>query len=84
MAALRASRLTVPTDVSVVALQDAPLAAYLDPPLTVVRMPMRELASRAVAQLVGRMRGDAAADAVPGTISEMVVRGSTAPPPART
>ncbi len=84
MAALRASGRVLPAQASLVALQDAPLAAYLDPPLTVVRMPMRETAETAVAQLVARIRGEAATEVVVSTPAEMVVRGSTAPPPART
>ena len=40
--------LSVPRDVSLVAINDAPSAAYLSPPLTVVRMPLAELAGRAV------------------------------------
>ncbi len=84
MAALRAHGLTVPAQASLVALQDAPLAAYLDPPLTVVRMPMREMAESAVAELVGHIRGEPTEEeAVASTPPEMVVRGSTAPPPAR-
>ena len=83
MAALRAAGKVLPAHVSLVAMQDAPLAAYLDPPLTVVRMPMREVAETAVAQLVKRIRGEAVEDVVVSTPPEMVVRGSTAPPPAR-
>jgi LacI family transcriptional regulator, galactose operon repressor len=84
MAALRASGFALPAQVSLVAMQDAPLAAYLDPPLTVVRMPMREVAETAVAQLVKRIRGETVDDVVVSTPPEIVVRGSTAPPPAVT
>ena len=51
MAALRGVGLTVPGDISLVAFHDAPLAAYLDPPLTAIRMPAREVAETAVDQL---------------------------------
>lgn len=82
MAALRAGGFALPGDVSLVAMQDAPLAAYLDPPLTVVRMPMREVAETAVAQLIKRIRGEAVDDVIIETPPEIVVRGSTAQPPA--
>ncbi len=81
MAALRDAGLALPAQVSLVAMQDAPLAGYLDPPLTVVRMPMREVAETAVAQLVRRIRGEAVEDVVVSTPPEIVVRGSTGPPP---
>jgi DNA-binding LacI/PurR family transcriptional regulator len=83
MAALRAAGLPPPGHVSLVALQDAPLAAYLDPPLTVVRMPVREVAETAVAQLVRRIRGETVDDVFVTTPPEIVVRGSTAPPTER-
>jgi LacI family transcriptional regulator len=83
MAALRAAGLALPGQVSLVAMQDAPLACYLDPPLTVVRMPVREVAETAVAQLVRRIRGETVDDVVVSTPPEIVVRGSTAPPATR-
>jgi LacI family transcriptional regulator, galactose operon repressor len=83
MAALRAAGLAVPDQVSLVAMQDAPLAGYLDPPLTVIRMPVREVAETAVAQLVRRIRGEAVDDVVVSRPPEIVVRGSTARPASR-
>ncbi len=80
MAALRGTGRQLPRDVSLVALEDAPMAAYLDPPLTTVRMPVREVAETAVDQLVRRVRGEAAEDVVVPTAPELVERGSTAPP----
>jgi len=54
--ALREAGLEVPEQVSVVGFDDIPLAAYLDPPLTTVRQPMREsgkLAARLVIRTLG-------------------------------
>src|ERR1700730_14730124 len=45
LAALTAHDRRVPEDVSVVAFHDAPIAGYLHPPLTTVRMPLREMAA---------------------------------------
>jgi DNA-binding LacI/PurR family transcriptional regulator len=46
--ALRAHGLRVPDDVSVVGYDDIPVAAFLDPPLTTVRQPMRDVGATAV------------------------------------
>ena len=83
IAALRRRSLAVPGDVSVASLDDAPLAAYLDPPLTTVRIPQREVAETAVDQLIKLIRGERAGDAVVPTPPELIVRGSTAAAPAR-
>jgi LacI family transcriptional regulator, galactose operon repressor len=80
MAAIRRADLAIPGDVSVVALHDAPLAAYLDPPLTAVRMPLREVAETAVDQLIRAISGEDVGDVVVPTPPELVVRGTTAGP----
>jgi DNA-binding LacI/PurR family transcriptional regulator len=80
--ALRGAGLKVPRDISVVGFDDIPLAAYFDPPLTTVRLPARELG-----QAVGRTLIDRIAGRVVPTRTllptELVVRGSTAPPTGR-
>lgn len=77
-AARRAGR-SVPQDVSVVAVHDLPLAAYLEPPLTTVRMPVEELGTRALALLASMPPEAGIAEVIEGPM-ELVVRGSTAPP----
>ncbi len=52
LAAARDAGLTIPTDLSVVALHDAWLADVASPPLTTVRMPLNELGQRAVAMVL--------------------------------
>ena len=52
ISAIRSRGLRVPDDISVVGFHDVPLAGYLDPPLTTVRMPLHELGARAVDQLL--------------------------------
>jgi DNA-binding LacI/PurR family transcriptional regulator len=79
--ALRALKMRVPADVSVVGYDDIPLAAYLDPPLTTVGQPMNEMGRQAMSVLLDVMRGDGE----PRTIvlgGELVVRGSSGPAPA--
>lgn len=70
---------SVPRDISVVAVHDLPLAAYLEPPLTTVRMPVEELGTRAL-ELLASTPPEASIDEVIGGPMELVVRGSTAPP----
>src|SRR5581483_2839366 len=77
MAAIRRAGLNVPRDVSLVALQDAPVAEYLDPPLTTVRMPLREVAATAVDQIITLIGGGKAEDVVVPTPPELVIRGSS-------
>jgi DNA-binding LacI/PurR family transcriptional regulator len=79
--ALREAGRRVPADVSVVAFDDIPLAAYFDPPLTTVRLPAFELGQAAGHALVERIAGRSVPDRtlLP---TELVVRASTAPPPS--
>jgi LacI family transcriptional regulator len=81
LAAARQLGLRVPVDVSVASLHDAPLAEYLDPPLTTVRMPLEEMGRRAVEIVLGERRGAAEAFRV-DTPPVLVVRDSTSLPPS--
>lgn len=83
-AALHNAGLAVPADLSLVGFDDIPSARYASPPLTTVRVPIRELGVAAVERLVALVRG---ADRTAGQVTlpvELVVRGSTAPPGADT
>jgi DNA-binding LacI/PurR family transcriptional regulator len=73
--------LRVPDDVSVVGFDDSPLAAASRPPLTTVHQEVATKGQAAVAILMGLLGGDTAPDDVLLPTS-LVVRGSTAPPPA--
>jgi DNA-binding LacI/PurR family transcriptional regulator len=54
--AIRAAGLRIPDDVAVVAVDDPPWAELVDPPLTVVAQPTRQLAATAIALLLERIR----------------------------
>jgi LacI family transcriptional regulator len=74
--------LAVPGDVAVAGHGDHPFAAYLNPPLTTVRLPAAEVGATAVDRLLERMGGEggeAAAGAPRTTLlpAEVVVRAST-------
>lgn len=75
----------VPGDVSVVGFDDTPVAAYVTPPLTTVRQPFDAMAAEGLRLLVHAIEHPQADDLDPGAPPlELVVRGSTAPPPSRT
>jgi LacI family transcriptional regulator len=81
---LRARGLRVPEDVAVVGYDDIPVASFVDPPLTTIRQPMRQVGARAVEILLDKIaavRSHAASR--PGRHllrAELVVRKSAAPP----
>ena len=71
--------LDVPHDVSVTGFDDILVATALEPELTTIRLPAERLGARAMAALLACLDGHAPADvSLPG---ELIVRGSTAPPP---
>ena len=72
---------TKPDDLSVISYDDMPLADYLHPPLTTVRMPLAELGAAGVDALVDQLLGGEPRDVMVATEPEVIVRKSTAPPP---
>ena len=87
MQAIRARGLTVPGDVSVVGFDDFVVASLVEPRLTTVRVPMREMGARAMQllleEIARRRRGpeDAAHESPPAEYvpTELVIRESTGP-----
>jgi len=73
----------VPDDLSVAGFDDIRFAQYVDPPLTTIRQPMRELGEATVRLLLNILHGNVK-DAVSVTLPHaLIVRSSTAPPKAR-
>jgi LacI family transcriptional regulator, galactose operon repressor len=83
LAALASSGIRVPEDMSVVAFHHAPLAAYVQPPLTTVRMPLAEMAVLGVKALLDRIDGHHVESQVVQTRPTVIVRESTGPPRPR-
>ncbi|WP_306319474.1 MULTISPECIES: LacI family DNA-binding transcriptional regulator [unclassified Streptomyces] len=87
LGAVRAARragLSVPGDVSVVGYDDSAFMNCTEPPLTTVRQPIEAMGRAAVELLVAQIQGGSVP---PGELlfePELVVRGSTAPPPPAT
>jgi LacI family transcriptional regulator len=80
---LRAARernLGVPDDHAVVGYDDLPVAAWIGPPLTTVRQPLREMAATAARMVLALARGEEPANRRIDLATELVVRESTAPP----
>jgi LacI family transcriptional regulator, galactose operon repressor len=80
MHALFLRGLRVPRDVSIVGFDDRPQAAFTTPSLTTVRQPEIEMGAAAVAALLRELRGEPSA--LPRFATQLVVRESTARPPA--
>ncbi|HXF38032.1 MAG TPA: LacI family DNA-binding transcriptional regulator [Actinomycetota bacterium] len=78
---LHAAGVRVPEDVSVVGYDDIEVAAFVEPPLTTVRQPKVEMGRRAMDRVLGTRtaRSGPLHEVLPG---ELIVRASTAPPPA--
>lgn len=72
--------LRVPEDVSIVGFDDSTLAAAANPPLTTIRQDVGRKARTAVTTLLALLAGETPEPVV--LPAELVVRESTAPPPA--
>lgn len=71
--------LSVPSDVSVVGLDDIPLASAIPPGLTTVRVPMAKMAALGADCLCNRIQGTAEQGSRHHLLSgELIIRGSTA------
>jgi DNA-binding LacI/PurR family transcriptional regulator len=77
--AARRNHCSVPDDLSVMGFDDLPLASYLNPALTTIRQPMRDMGREATDILFQLIDGGKAVNSrlVRG---ELIVRESTAPP----
>ena len=83
LAAARHAGLRVPEDLSIVGHHDTWVAEYLEPPLTVVRLPLAAMGREAVNLLVDLIQGRPARQVLVSSPPEIVRRSSTAPPPRR-
>jgi DNA-binding LacI/PurR family transcriptional regulator len=75
--AIQDSGLTVPGDVSVVGVDDIPLAAFISPRLTTLRQPLKVMGAMAASTLLQRIHGEEVSEE---TVVEpqLVIRESTA------
>lgn len=82
LAECHALGIAVPREISVTGFDDMEIAAVVTPALTTVRFPTAELGAYAAQHLLARLAGRAVESCTELPV-ELVVRGSTAPPPAR-
>ena len=75
-AAIVEKGLRIPEDIALVGFDDVPLARYLDPPLTTVRLPASELATRASQMLVQLINNETPAEKLVLLESQLIVRQS--------
>lgn len=83
MEAARAAGLRLPQDLSIVGYDDIEAAALADPPLTSIRPPLQRLAEAGVQELIARVENLPQQHSCIELPSQLVIRGSTAPPPTR-
>ncbi|QEV98920.1 LacI family transcriptional regulator [Microbacterium caowuchunii] len=73
--------LSIPRDVLVVGFDDVRGARWLQPPLTTIRQPIREMAAAAVRTLTARGNGTVVEHSAIELPTELIARGSTATRP---
>jgi LacI family transcriptional regulator len=79
--ALRECNLAVPEQVSIISIHDSVIAEYLSPPLTIFSLPILELATTAIEQLVGMIAGESPKHTIVKGKPILVLRSSTTAPP---
>ena len=80
--AARELGLRVPEDLSVIGYDNLPITQWLNPPLTTVNQPLREMGSLATQMLLTLAEGRTPSSMRVDLMTELVVRESTAPPAA--
>jgi LacI family transcriptional regulator len=83
MEAARARGLRVPDDLSVTGFDDTELATMASPPLTAIRQPLREMGRVALKTVLQMAAGTPLDSHHVELATELVVRGTTGPPPGR-
>jgi LacI family transcriptional regulator len=82
--AVREAGLRVPEDISIVSFDDLPTAPFMGPALTVAAQPAYEMGRKAAELLLTRLAGEGPAEPQEIVLpTEIIVRESSAPPPAR-
>jgi LacI family transcriptional regulator len=58
------------------------MSAHLDPPLTTIRVPSKQMGKEIADYIIGRLGGETPPSPAP-IEAEMILRESTAPPPSK-
>src|SRR5690606_40481435 len=78
--AVRSLGKEVPADISVTGYNDVPLLDLMQPPMTAVRIPFREMGKRAATVLLAGLAGQPVATEPKLLEPELIVRASTVAP----
>lgn len=78
--ALHTLRKRVPEDISLLSYDDLPVAAYLEPSLTTMALPLQKLGAAAIDALLDQLQGSEPQDIVLTDEPKIIGRASTAPP----
>ena len=81
LSALRELGISIPAEVSVMAIDEHFIAGQLTPPLTTLRLPQRALGGRAAEMLFDVILGQPGSRVIISDPVEIIERKSTAPPP---
>ena len=79
LACLRERGIDVPGRMSLIGFDDLPISVDMTPPLSTVRLPLEEIGVRAMSLALRGGGGDG--PLVEHAAAQLVLRGSTAPPP---
>jgi DNA-binding LacI/PurR family transcriptional regulator len=77
MKALKERSLSVPRDAAVVGFDDTPITHFVDPPLTTIQQPYRDLGRTAMRVLIDRINGEKPRQRSIVLPASLVVRGSS-------
>jgi LacI family transcriptional regulator len=80
--ALQTHNLRILKDVSLIGFDDSPWAAVMEPPLTMIQQPMRQLGATAAHQLLARIGGDTSEPKKHVLPSTLLARSSDGPVPS--
>jgi len=75
----KALHLSIPRDLSIVGFDDTDMSAHLDPPLTTIRVPSRQMGEE-IAKYIIALLDHGTAEPPPPLEAELIIRGSAAPP----
>lgn len=78
MASIREAGLRIPEDISIISLHDAPLAEIMEPPLSVVKMPLYEMGRQASKWIICALEDQAPSNPVVLETEGLIIRRSTA------
>jgi LacI family transcriptional regulator len=82
LSALRAAGLKVPSDIAVAGFDDIPMAQFLDPPLTTVRVDISAMGARAANRVLSRLGNGPSGSGVEIVPTTLMVRRSCGNPEA--